>query len=71
MSNMSTAPVSSAAPKGLIARFIGVITSPRETFQSVAAHPKWLGMLTLTTVIVAACSVIPMTTEAGKQAALD
>jgi len=71
MSNVSTAPLSSAGPKGLIARFIGIITSPRDTFQSIAAHPKWLGMLTLTTVIVAACSVIPLTTEAGKQAALD
>jgi membrane protein, antimicrobial resistance system len=71
MANTSTAPVSSAASKGLIARFIGVITSPRDTFQSVAAHPKWFGMLVLTTVIVATCSVIPMTTEAGRQAALD
>ncbi len=59
------------APKGLISRFIGVITSPRETYQSVVAHPKWFGMLALTAVIIAAGTAIPMTTEAGKQAALD
>jgi hypothetical protein len=59
------------APKSLPARFIGVITSPRETFASVAAHPKWFGMLVLTTVIVIACTVLPMTTEAGREALLE
>lgn len=35
------------APQGLLARFIGIITSPKDTFASVAAAPKWLGMLAL------------------------
>ena len=71
---MTTPPVaagSAPAPKNLVARFIGVFTSPRDTFASVAAHPKWFGMLALTTVIVAIFSALPMTTEAGRQAALD
>jgi hypothetical protein len=59
------------APKGLVARFIGVITEPRVTFESVAAHPKWLGMLALTTAIILACTVLPMTTEGGKEAMLE
>jgi maltodextrin utilization protein YvdJ len=59
------------APKSLLARFVGVITSPRATFEAVVAHPRWLGMLVLTTVIVAACTTLPMTTEAGKDAALE
>ena len=59
-----------APPVGLVARFIGVITSPRDTFRSVVAHPRWLGMLILTTVIVAVCAALPMTTDAGKEAAL-
>jgi hypothetical protein len=69
----STAPAagSAPAPKNLLARFIGVITSPRDTFASVAAHPKWFGMLALTTVIIAGFSALPMTTEAGRQAAID
>jgi hypothetical protein len=59
------------APKNLLARFIGVLTSPRDTFFSVAASPKWLGMLAVTAVIVAIFSALPMTTEAGRQAAVD
>lgn len=59
------------APKSLPARVIGVITAPRATFESVAAHPKWFGVLTLTMVVVAFCSALPVTTEEGKEAALD
>jgi len=46
------------APKNLLARFIGIITSPRATFEAVVAHPRWLGMLVLTTVVIAACAVL-------------
>ena len=56
---------------GLPARFIGVITSPGDTFRSVAAHPRWFGMLVVTTLLVAFFTVLPMTTPEGQQAALD
>jgi hypothetical protein len=59
------------APKNLLARFIGVVTAPRETFASIAAHPKWLGMLALTAVIVAVFTALPLTTVGGRQAAID
>jgi len=59
------------APTGLLSRFVGVVTSPKETFAAVVAHPRWLGMLALVTIIVAVCVTLPMTTEAGRQAALD
>lgn len=71
---MSTPVVAAGVPpasKGLIARFIGVITAPKETFQSIVAAPRWLGMLALTTVIVAFFAALPMTTDAGRQAAID
>jgi hypothetical protein len=70
---MTTPPTTGAAPapKTLVARFIGVITAPRETFASVAAHPKWFGILALTAVIVAIFTALPLTTEAGRQAAID
>jgi hypothetical protein len=55
----------------LAARFIGIITSPKATFASVVAHPKWLGMLAVTTVLIAAFSALPLTTPAGRQAGLD
>jgi hypothetical protein len=56
---------------GLLSRFIGIITSPKATYEAVIAHPRWLGMLALTVVIVAIGTTLPMTTEAGKQAALE
>lgn len=71
MTSPSTSAGATPVPKGLVARFIGVLTSPRETFQSIVAHPKWFGMLAATTLIVALFTVLPMTTEDGKQAALD
>ena len=69
----STAPAagSTPAPQSLVARFIGIITAPKDTFASVAAHPKVLGMLVVTTLIVAIFAALPLTTEAGRQAALD
>jgi len=71
MTNTAAAAGVSPAPKSLVARFIGVITAPKATFVSVVAHPKWFGMLALTTLIVAFFSALPMTTEAGRQAAID
>lgn len=67
----ATAGVPAPAPKNLFARFVGIITSPKDTFVSVVAHPKWLGMLALTTVLIAVFTALPMTTAAGRQAALD
>ena len=55
----------------VFARFIGIITAPKATFQSVVAQPKWLGMFLLTTTIIAFGAALPMTTDAGKQSALD
>jgi hypothetical protein len=71
MTDVSTQAGATPARKGLIARFLGVLTSPRETFESVAAHPKWFGMLVLTTAIVAIFTTLPMTTDAGKEALLE
>ena len=61
----------SPAPLGLAARFIGVITSPRATFAAIVAHPKWFGILALTTVALAILTAAPMMTKAGQEAALD
>jgi hypothetical protein len=71
MANPSLGVTAEAAPKSLVGRFIGIITSPKETFRSVAAHPRWFGMLAVTTLIIAFCSAAPMFTEAGREAALD
>jgi hypothetical protein len=72
MTDTSAASGATSVPQpGLLSRFIGIITSPKATFQAVVARPRWFGMLALTTVIVAACTALPMFTEWGKQAALD
>jgi hypothetical protein len=70
MSNTSTGTEAAAAPMSLPARFIGIITSPADTYRAVVAHPRWLGMLVLVMAIVAFCAALPLTTEAGKEAAL-
>jgi hypothetical protein len=71
MPNTTIGVPADAPPKSIAARFVGIITSPKETFQSVVAHPHWFGMLAITTLIVAACTAAPMFTEAGREAALD
>lgn len=70
MPNTTVSTGAAAAPLGFAARFIGVITSPKDTFHAIAAHPKWFGMLVLTTLIIAAGAALPMTTEAGREATL-
>jgi hypothetical protein len=59
------------APMNVFSRFIGILTSPRDTFASVVAHPKWLVMYLLTATIMAFFAALPMTTEAGRQATLE
>ena len=55
----------------VFARFIGILTAPRATYASVVANPKWLGMYLLTATLLAFGTALPMTTDAGKQAAVD
>jgi hypothetical protein len=59
------------APANVFSRFVGIITSPKATFQQVVAHPRWFGMLALTTLLITFCAAAPQFTEAGRQAALD
>lgn len=71
MTNTAMAAGPTAAPKPLPARLIGVVTSPMATFRAIVANPRWFGALAVTTLLVAFFSTLPMTTEAGRQAALD
>jgi Yip1 domain len=71
MAETSVQTGSSPAPLPLLSRVIGVITSPGDTFKAVVTHPKWLGVLVLTTVLGAVFAALPMTTEGGQQAAID
>src|SRR5262249_59735940 len=62
---------STPAPKSLVARIFGMLTSPKETFQSVVASPKWFGVLAISTLAVALFTALPLTTDAGRQSAID
>jgi hypothetical protein len=71
MTNTTVQPGAPPAPMGLLSRFIGVITSPGDTFRSVVSYPRWFGMLAVVTVGMAVLSAAPMMTEAGREAALN
>jgi hypothetical protein len=70
MANATVSTGALPAPMGLVPRLIGVVTAPRDTFRAITAHPRWLGALIVITAIIALFSALPMTTEAGKEAAL-
>jgi len=54
-----------------MSRFVGIVTSPRDTFAKVAAHPKWLGMLVLVVLVSASLGTWFQSTEVGRQATFD
>lgn len=56
---------------GLLARFIGIITSPAATYRAVVAHPRPVGILFLTAAIIGLAAGLPQFTAAGQQAAID
>ena len=71
MANTTVDTGAAPAPKSLPARFVGIITSPKETYRSVVAHPTWFGMLALTCVIMAVLLGGFLFTKVGQEAWLD
>jgi len=71
MNQMRVGAGSAPARRSLLWRFVGILVSPRETFEAVAAHPKWLGMLAVTTLTVAILVGGFLMTAVGQQAWLD
>ena len=62
---------SAGAPKGLASRAIGVLLSPRATYQEVAARPRWAGALGLVLLVAVAATLVFFSTDVGRQALLD
>lgn len=50
---------------------LGVIRSPRATFQALAGAPRWAGVLLATFLVACACSAVLLETEVGQLALLD
>jgi hypothetical protein len=68
----TTAAAPELAPlPGLFARFIGIITSPKATFEAVVRNPKWVGMLLLICALTAASQFALTATERGRAAVLE
>jgi hypothetical protein len=59
------------APLPLLSRIIGVITSPRATFQNIVAAPRPVGVLFLVATIIGLASIAPQFTEKGRAATLE
>lgn len=66
-----TATLDATPQPGLFARFVGIITSPKATFEAVVRKPRVLGILALTCFIFGASQSVMHFTEKGRQATLD
>jgi hypothetical protein len=64
------APAQAPAP-GLLARAVGVVVSPRATFEQLVKAPKVAGILVLVGVVISLAQALPQFTAAGRQAAVD
>lgn len=63
---------SQAAPAGnVLARMVGVVVSPRATFERIVAAPGWIVPLALVTLIVVGVTYAFLSTEVGQTALLD
>ena len=72
MANMTTDSGANSAPAlSLVSRLLGVITSPKATFQAIAAHPKWFGAMAVTIIVSAVCAGGFMLSKVGQEAWLD
>ena len=70
MAEVTTPGTDTPAPN-VLARIVGVITSPRETYASVAAHPRALGVLVVTILVSAAVTFWFQSSEPGQKVILD
>ena len=57
--------------KSLLARAIGIITSPGSTFQTVVRFPRPASILLLTCLVIGLATGLPQFTARGQQVALD
>lgn len=55
----------------VFARLIGVVTSPRSTFASLAVKPRWADVLVVTFLITLGCNVAFLATDVGRRALVD
>lgn len=69
--NASVVAPAAPAPGSLIARLIGVIFSPRDTFARIIPAAPWIGALALVTLVMAGGQYAFLSTEVGQDAMVD
>src|SRR5688572_15206642 len=67
----TTAASGAPAPLSLPARIIGIVTSPRATFEAVVRHPKWFGMMAFVVLAMAVLIGGFLSTPVGQTAWLE
>ena len=71
MSDTSTPVTPEVRPKGLLARAVGVVVSPKATYANVAAHPRILGVLGLVLLVLVLASTTFSASPLGKELTLE
>jgi hypothetical protein len=59
------------ASKGFVARIVGVIVSPRETYADIARRPTWAAMWLAVTIVTTVCAGWLATTDVGRRAEIE
>ena len=70
MASVSDSVQNKPAP-GLVARIVGVLLSPKETFAAVAAKPRWLGVMLVTLVMSSAAYYVILASPDMQDAIID
>jgi len=60
-----------ATPLPLLSRIIGVITSPRATFQNIVAAPRPFAVMFIVATVIGLASIAPQFTEKGRAATIE
>ena len=71
MTETTSTPAGPAPQPGVLARLIGVLFSPRETFAAVVARPRWLGAMAVSVLILGIAQFALLSTDLGQQLTLD
>jgi hypothetical protein len=71
MTDVLSVPEAEKPPLGLLARIVGIVFTPRQTYAAVVARPRVLGILTVTLLVIVVAVALFLRTEVGQQAALD
>jgi hypothetical protein len=72
MSEVVSPGIATAGPSDhLLGRLVGVIVSPRATFERIVARPRWFGAMALVFGLLAAGQFILLSTTSGQEAMVD